>query len=203
MKKLFDSIATVILIVASGVVIWKNWPIRNSAALPTAPFVVGEAAVTGSESAPVVVFEFSDFQCPFCAQFALEVKPMLVAKFVETGRVQWVFRHFPIQSRHPYAFGAAQAAECAREQGKFWPMHDLLFRNQKTLGSDELRVLGNRAQLDPHRFESCMSGPSKAMVEADLAVARKAAVRGTPAFFIGRRGADGDGRDQGTSVGHC
>lgn len=191
MKKRFDSIATVLLIVASALVIWKNWPVDTNTPLPTTPFMVGDSAIAGAETAPVAVFEFSDFQCPFCAQFAAEVKPVLRAKFVDTGKVQWIFRHFPLQSRHPFAFGAAQAAECAREQGQFWPMHDLLFRNQKNLSPDELRTFSHGMQLDSRKFESCMSDRSKESVEADLAFARKAMIRGTPAFFIGRKLADG------------
>ena len=80
----------------------------------------------GNTDAKVTVIEFSDFQCPFCKQHVEETQPALDEEFVDSGKVMWVFKHFPL-SIHPQAPAAGAAAECAADQGKFWEMHELLF----------------------------------------------------------------------------
>jgi protein-disulfide isomerase len=85
--------------------------------------------VQGASSAPVTIVEYSDFQCPYCARYSTETYPEIKAQYIDTGKVRYMFRHFPL-SFHSEAELAAQAAECAGEQGKFWEMHDTLFANQ-------------------------------------------------------------------------
>ena len=84
----------------------------------------------GSAEAPMTVYEMSDFQCPYCRQFALETFPLLDSLYVETGKVRWVFINFPLTSLHPNAVPAAGMALCAAKQGAFWPIHDLLYQHQ-------------------------------------------------------------------------
>src|SRR5882672_8157894 len=99
----------------------------------------------GSEHANVTVVEYGDFECPNCKQAAPVVK-MLLQRFV--GRVRIVYRHFPLEDVHPYALGAALASETAAGQGKFWPMHDLLFENPRHLKPSQLRGYAERLELD-------------------------------------------------------
>ena len=91
----------------------------------------GQLPVLGKSDAKLTIIEFSDFQCPFCERFYLDTLPQLKKDYIDTGKVQLAFRHFPIASIHPNAKTAHEAAECANEQGKFWEYHDLLFQTQE------------------------------------------------------------------------
>jgi hypothetical protein len=97
--------------------------------------------VLGAAGAPVTVVEYGDFECPNCKQAAPAVK-LLLQKFA--GRVRFVYRHFPLEGVHPHALHAALAAEAAGAQGRFWPMHDLLFENQSHLKLPQLRRYAER-----------------------------------------------------------
>src|SRR5581483_1914058 len=90
----------------------------------------------GPDNAPVTIIEFSDFQCPFCKRFHDTTLPVLLKKY--EGKIRFAYRDFPISSIHPYAQGAAEAAECAYAQNKFWDYHDLLFQDQQRLTADDL-----------------------------------------------------------------
>src|SRR5882672_7219725 len=107
----------------------------------------------GPAHAHVTVVEYGDFECPNCKQAAPAVK-LLLRRFED--RVRFVFRHFPLEEVHPHALHAAEAAECAGAQGKFWPMLDLLFDNQAHLKLNQLRVYAERVQLDMARYTSEM-----------------------------------------------
>lgn len=141
----------------------------------------------GNLDAKVVVIEFSDFQCPFCRKHTLETQPTLDEKFVDTGDVMWVFKHFPL-TIHPQAPAAGAAAECAAEQGKFWPMHDRLFNTiEEWSVSDPSPVftdLAEQLELDVEAFSACLSGEEAAKrVQEDLE-AGTPFVRGTPTFIV-------------------
>src|SRR5579862_3148561 len=102
----------------------------------------------GPEHAPVVLVEYGDFECPLCKQAAPTVR-MLLERFA--GRVRLVFRHFPLEEAHPHALAAAEAAECAGGQGKFWEMHDLLFAHQEHLKLAHLHSYAEQLRLDMAR----------------------------------------------------
>jgi protein-disulfide isomerase len=139
----------------------------------------------GPENAPVTIVEFSDFECPFCAR-ALPVVKQLVARYPEQVRV--VYRHFPLDSIHPRARPAAEAAACADEQGKFWAYHDALFSNAKALEDSDLEQRAQEVGLDLGRFKACRAeGRARAIVERDVADARAAGITGTPSFFVNGR----------------
>src|SRR4249919_3327944 len=86
----------------------------------------------GVETAPITVYEMSDFQCPYCRRFALNTFPEIDRDYIATGKVRWVFINYPLTMIHPNAAVAAEVAICAARNGKFWEVHDLLFRNQST-----------------------------------------------------------------------
>jgi protein-disulfide isomerase len=90
----------------------------------------GHLPVIGSNKAKITIVEFSDFQCPFCERFFLDTYPQLKKEYLDTGKAQLTFRHYPLTSIHPNAQKAHEASECANEQGKFWEYHDKLFQNQ-------------------------------------------------------------------------
>lgn len=124
-------------------------------------YTVAGDAFKGNPAAPVVVVEFSDFQCPACRRHVLEVQPEIDARLVNTGRVRWVNKHLPLKS-HPQAAIAAAAAECAGEQGLYWPMHDLLFEAVKDWAVEDaeagLVALAPRAGLQDRAFRRCLAG---------------------------------------------
>jgi protein-disulfide isomerase len=129
-----------------------------------------------------MVVEYGDFECPICKQAAPAVKIML-ARFA--GRVRFAFRHFPLEEPHPHALGAALAAEAAGAQKKFWPMHDLLFENQRHLEPGNLRRYAERLELDMARYDADMAGRVHLQrVREHMESGRASGVRGTPGFFI-------------------
>ena len=145
------------------------------------------SATMGSEKANVVVVEFTDYQCPFCARFTENALRGIVRDYVATGRISYVLRNLPIQEAHPNAFPAAEAAECAGEQGKYWEAHEKLFRNQASLGP-RLLMEGNTIGLDQTVFDRCLQdGRAATRVKADLAEASRLGVDATPTFFLGYR----------------
>src|SRR5436190_12608326 len=98
----------------------------------------GDAPSRGQADAPLTLIEFSDYQCPSCGWYMAHVYPQLIRAYVNTGKVRYRVMHFPIPEAHPLAFVAHQAAECARDSGRFWQMHDVLFLNQTALQRDRL-----------------------------------------------------------------
>ena len=145
---------------------------------------VDDDAVKGDVNALVTIVEFSDFECPFCGKYVLETYPQLIKEYVDTGKVKYVFRDFPLEF-HLEAQKAAEAAECAGEQGKFWEMHDYLFENQDYLGVDYLKGYAKDLGLDTKDFNECLdSGAMAEEIENDLLDGQSYGVSGTPAFFI-------------------
>ena len=142
--------------------------------------------VIGASHAPVTIVEYGDFECPNCKQAASAVK-LLLERFA--GRTRAVFRHFPLEEVHPHALAAAQAAECAGAQGKFWEMHDLLFANQDHLKANQLHAYAQRLQLDMARYTAEMDDQVYLQrIREHQDSAHKSGVRATPTFFVnGRR----------------
>lgn len=131
---------------------------------------------------PVELLEFGDFECPYCGAAFPGVK----AALAEVGdRVTFRFRHLPITAKHPHAQRAAEAAEAAGAQGRFWELHDLLFAHQGALEDADLERYAAQAGLDVKRFRADLaSGRFAAEVAADVEEARARGAEGTPAFFI-------------------
>jgi protein-disulfide isomerase len=142
----------------------------------------------GSERAPVTVVVFADFECPHCKQEAPVVREA-VEQF--RGRAKLVFKHFPLQL-HPRAKVAAAAAEAAHLQGKFWPMHDIIFANQDALDDEDLVGYASKLGLDVGKFKADFKAAAQmAAVEQDKAHGEEAGVDGTPAVFVNGRRANG------------
>jgi protein-disulfide isomerase len=143
---------------------------------------------TGDENAPVVIVEFSDFQCPFCERWATETLPQLTQTYIDTGKVRLVYRDFPLSSIHPEAQNAAESAECARDQGKFWEYHDTLFENRMDwsgVGDAKFKQYAADLGLDTSQFNDCLdSDKYKNEVLDDLNAGGSVGVSGTPTFFI-------------------
>ena len=153
-------------------------PPRRDLAVP----VSATDHVIGPEHAPVTVVEYGDFQCPTCKQAAPAVK-LLLERFPE--RVRFVYRHYPLESLHPNARRAAEAAECAGEQGRFWPMHDLLFAHQDHLQEKHLRQYAEQLGLDMARFEAEMRDEVYLQrIREHIDGGQRSHLRSTPGFFV-------------------
>lgn len=144
------------------------------------------AAFLGNPDAAVTLVEFTDYQCPFCRRHSVDTKPRIVETYVETGKLRYMIREFPIASLHPQATKAAEAALCAGDQGKYWEMHTTLFANQKRLQPQDLRTYAGELGLDTTTFNRCFEGNKyAARVRQDQKDGIAAGVRGTPTFFLG------------------
>ncbi|PIR89044.1 MAG: hypothetical protein COU07_03050 [Candidatus Harrisonbacteria bacterium CG10_big_fil_rev_8_21_14_0_10_40_38] len=141
--------------------------------------------ILGDKDAPVTMIVFGDFQCPYCKRLFDESEGRLRDEYVATGKLKVVYRDFPLRSIHPYAQPSAEAAECAKEQGKYWAYHDELFRRQDTLATIDYGSLAAELGLDKAKFNKCVAeGRYKDEIEKDYQDGIAAGVQGTPASFI-------------------
>lgn len=152
----------------------------------------------GDPDAPVTIIEFGDYQCPSCAQFATQYKPLVELNFVEPGTAKFVFYDLPIVSLHAHAFVAARAARCAGDQGRYWEFHDALFRNQSAWASRSSPVgafldYAEGLEMDAGALEACIESEEHAdVVTANMELAQRLGVNGTPTILI----SEGDGMAQ-------
>ncbi len=146
----------------------------------------------GSQSAKLILIEFTDYQCPFCGRHFQQTSPQIERDYVNTGRVRYVVRDFPIESIHKDALKAAEAAHCAGEHGQYWEMHARLFNGQNALTADDLSTYAGALGLDVQNFRRCLdSNKYTAKIRQDLAEAQKAGVQATPSFLLGVAEPDG------------
>jgi protein-disulfide isomerase len=182
--------------VLGGGVIWyashakSSVPGDASAAPPPVAASDGFRGFTlGSDSAPVEVVEYSDFECPFCASFAAVQMPVIREQLIATGKVRWRYRDFPLGS-HRWSRLASLAAQCAGEQGRFWEMHDQLFSHHEWAQTGKnprslFRGFAKDVGLDVDKYDACTDGQRYAgRIQASLQDGEARDVRGTPTFFV-------------------
>jgi protein-disulfide isomerase len=151
-------------------------------------FSLREANRQGDSRAPITIVEFSDFQCPFCRRAFDQILPQVIKDYVAAGKASIVYKHSAFLGQE--SIWAAQASECAADQGKFWDFHNLLFtrqngENQGAFTQAKLIGFASELKLDMARFEPCLTGgETLARVQADAQEGRTAGVTGTPMFFI-------------------
>ncbi len=147
---------------------------------------VGGIAPQGKAAAPLTLIEFTDYQCPYCSRHAQQTVPQLVKDYVDTGKVRYTIRDFPLEQIHPNAAKAAEAARCAGDQDKYWEMHDKLFSNQKELQPEKLAEYAKAIGLNEGAFKACLDqGKYTQAVKQDLEAGSKLGVRGTPTVVLG------------------
>ncbi|MBD2296590.1 DsbA family protein [Anabaena sphaerica FACHB-251] len=149
--------------------------------------IIGESPTTGSTQLKTVLIEFSDFECPYCAESQKTLKDLL-AKY--PNQFTLVYKHFPLVQIHDQALPAAKAAWAAHQQGKFWPYHDALFTNQKQLGESLYLDIAKNLKLDLAKFNSDRTLADKA-IQQDLQMAYKLGLSGTPSFIINSKNVSG------------
>ena len=155
--------------------------------LPAFDLELAGSPSKGKPDARLVILEFSDFECPFCGRYSRDTYAQVIKEYVDTGKVRYVFRHLPIESLHPRALRASEAAECAHAQGRFWDYHDRLFVNQQALAEPDLSRHAQALSLNMPAYDKCMAAQlaSPAKIRQDQGEGGRAGVTGTPTFFIG------------------
>lgn len=144
----------------------------------------------GSAKAPVTVYEMSDFQCPYCREFAINTFPTIKKDFIDTGKVRWIFVNFPLAQMHPNAVAAAEFAMCAARQHRFWPAHDMLYQTQPQWEGlrDPTPYLVAKIpslKLDRKETMACLqSGSTRSAIRADAEGSAKSGAHSTPSFYI-------------------
>jgi len=159
----------------------------NQVAGPSADALIEENdPVLGDPNAPITVVEFSDFQCPFCARaYFGTVSELKISNAFKNGEINFIYKHFPLNSIHPFAQKAAEASECANRQGMFWEYHDLLFANQQALGEDDLKAYATQIGLDTGIFNDCLDdNEARSEVNKETDQATSSGGRGTPYFIV-------------------
>ncbi len=189
----YVSVMAIIVIIILGYGLIKSSGIGNTIRevqqqIPTQQKVINidedDDAILGNDDAPVTIIEFSDYECPFCTRFYLNTLPQIKSEYIDTGKVKLIYRDFPLNF-HANAQKAAEAAECAGEQGKYYEMHDKLFDGGVVGGVSSFKQYAKNIRLNAGEFDACLdSGEMASEVQKDFQEGQKAGVRGTPTFFI-------------------
>lgn len=169
---------------------WCTAVLTGAPAAPAQTPAQIAARTKGVPTAPITVYEMSDFQCPFCRQFALETFPVIEREFIATGKVRWIYVNLPLTNIHPNAVPAAQFALCAGRQNHFWPAHDLLFLHQEAWAplrnpAPFLLSLADSLRLDRPAATRCLQ--SEEVIEEirlDTEGAQRAGAQSTPTFYV-------------------
>jgi protein-disulfide isomerase len=174
-----------LLLLALGTNLWA----QSSTSHDVFGYILKNRPNSGSEKAPVTLIEFSDFQCSFCWRFWKDTLPLIKEKYIQTGKVRFFYHHFAMFGKPSIL--AAQASECAREQGKFWSYHDKLFSQTRApLAFTEamLKIYARELAMETKAFYQCVNSQKYAdRVEAESAMSIMLGIRGTPAFFLNQQ----------------
>jgi protein-disulfide isomerase len=196
----FYLILGAVAVVGLGVLVYQYFGSQRQMAVAPVPVVMDPQQIAqargvamGDEDAPVVIFEFADFQCPACAMFATFVAPLVKERLVEQGLVRYVYYDFPL-AQHQHAFLASRAARCADDQGRFWEYHDVLYGRQNRWSrardaSSEFTGYAAEVGIDRGAFDACLRSDRHAEeVTRNQRLGVQLGVEGTPTIFVnGRR----------------
>ena len=187
-------------VIVSATIVWSKTvaPKTGTAQIASNPDSIEISAdddpFLGPRDAKITIIEFSDFQCPFCRSFWRDSLPQIKEKYIDRGKVKFVYRDFPLDF-HPASMPAAQGGECAREQSRFWEFHDKIFKEQDEKGegtiqftSNDLKKWAEEIGLDSNKFNQCLvSGKYHQEVQKDYSDGVNYGVTGTPTIFINGR----------------
>jgi protein-disulfide isomerase len=204
-KRILAIIGTVVLVlIVVGALVWalrRETPgnVQVQIAQPLPAEIPQDGRVMGNPNAPVHVVEYGDFQCPACHGFFQSVQPTLIEQYVKPGKVSFEFRDYAFIG--PESLKAAQAADCANDQGKFWQFHDSLYLNQGAensgaLNDTRLKAIARQIGLDEAKFDQCLdSNKHEADVTASIKDAQAKGVDSTPTLFVNDQKTDWRGWD--------
>jgi protein-disulfide isomerase len=191
---IIGGVIVVVAIAAAGWLIYQNTrPIGSFTAVATQTWPQADGTALGPKTAKVLVQEFADFQCPICGEYFRSVEPQIIKDYVASGKIRYEFHDFIVidsnvggsESRH-----AAEASQCANEQGHFWDYHNMLYSNQQGEGSGtfadrRLKAFAAGLGLDSAKFDACFDAHRySSAVDADIALGNQMGVNGTPTVFL-------------------
>lgn len=203
--KKFYGILTVLAIVGIAAIAWIVVKTQTGRAAmepvavegaedPQALVAKAKGMSVGPDNAPNKLLVFSDFQCPYCGTFALQLEPLLVQEFANTGKLQFVYYDFPLGGNHRYSFLASRASRCAGDQNKFWEYHNMLFAKQSEWSFDQNAPVGKLVDygedlgLNKGQFEQCVKSDKYAdIVSANHTLGQRLMVNATPTVFLNGR----------------
>ena len=149
------------------------------------PLKIAGRPSKGNPRAKVTLVEYTDYGCPFCAQYVAQVYPQIERDYIATNKINYVFKNYPIDQLHPQSFKAHVAAACAGDQHRYWEMHDRLFTDQGNFTVDRFVEVASMLQLEPVAFRACVeSTKHEAMIREDVSDAQRGGVQGTPVFVL-------------------
>jgi len=176
------SVFAVLIFIAAFIFTQGFGLMKNTSTVDRVNVQLGNDPVRGNMSNPIVIIAFSDYECPFCKKAELTIRNIM-QKY--DGRVVLIFKDFPLTQIHKDALNAALAAECAREQGKYWDYHDYLFDNNDKLDIEFLKLYALEFNMSASQFNSCLENQKyKYEIDSDISAAKAAGVSSTPTFFI-------------------
>ncbi len=204
-KKVLETGVNVVMGVAAVLLIWQTvsgarGPVGPPPPPPPGFQDIASARLTtsisgdpsaGSDAAAAVLIEYLDFECPFCAKHSRETFGQIEDDFIRGGRLQYVFRNYPIQQIHPAALPAAKAANCAKTQDRYFEMRTHLFANQATLSKIDWSSAASDVGLDGAKFRECLESSGTSAIDAEMREASRLGVSSTPTFLLGRRDRNG------------
>jgi protein-disulfide isomerase len=160
---------------------------QQAPAVPQNLKVNGDAKyVLGKSDAPLTLVAFTDYQCPFCGRFETTTFPEIKKNFIDTGKVRFILRDLPLDF-HPFALKAAQSVHCAGDQGRYWEMKELVFKNQSKIDVDSLAGYAKDISLNDDTFKSCMDeGKHLQEIRDEAQYAQSLGITGTPTFVLGK-----------------
>lgn len=200
-KDIFLPISVVIAaIVIGGAVIYSNGMKKNNAVPTTTPSVnakeltlASDLHIQGDVNAKLIMYEFSDFECPYCSRFDVLARPDIYSNYIATGKMKAVFMDYPLPF-HEYAQKSAEAAWCAGDQNKYWEMYDTLFAKQESsdaedvLSVENIKIYAKELGLNVTQFNDCLdSNKYQARVEAGLTIGSSIGISGTPTVVIAKK----------------
>jgi protein-disulfide isomerase len=198
LKNILDVFATALLVIAAGLFIWMQVESKWLHVRPKAQVqdvknlnIKGSAMRYVKGSGPVALVEFTDYECPFCGEYARQTESTVDRQLVDSGILRHVVFNFPLEQIHPHARLASEAAECAGRQGRYWEMHSRLFSDRRNLDPGALIRLGKALGLNEDSFTRCLSGEATDRITADIGEGFRLGVRATPTFLIGIVRSDG------------
>ncbi len=197
-NRIYASVIGVVVLAVIAVVLMINankpeTPVGSITTVPTQTWPEANGKALGPANAKVVVIEYADFQCPICKEFDATIQPQIIDQYVKTGKIRFEYHHFIIIDANvggTKSLHAAEASECAAEQGHFWDYHEMLFANQGAEGSDalsdsRLKAFAAALGLDTQKFNTCFDSNRYASnVSNDDAAARGLGLNGTPSVLV-------------------
>ena len=161
-------------------------------------FDIGTNLIRGKESAELVMIEFSDYECQYCGRYVRDTYPLISKQYIDKGAIRYAVVDNPLQQIHQKAAKAAEASHCAKEQGKYWEIHDLMMTKQESLGN--LPYYAESLNLNISKFDECIgTGKYAEKVGDNMALAQKLGIYAVPGFVIGRVDASNSGKVTGIS----